>query len=154
MAPQSEALPTERRGAGVDGGMTAATTAATVVVAAVLVGFVVGGVAAYRGSWAPLRRSMLRDPEGHVHAGALWLGLLGVPITVLVLTDPPAGGGLTPVHWAALILIAMLMVPTVALAFNRPAALTRWFTPKWLLDERERRCGPLRPDGRSVDRSV
>ena len=109
---------------------------------------VVGGVLAYTGGWAPLRRAMVGDPEGHRMAGALWLGLLGLPVGVLVLTDPAPDGGLSPLHWLALVVMALLLLALVALALNHPASLTRLLTPRWLLREREQRFGTLRKDGR------
>lgn len=132
-------------------GMTGTTLAAAIVLVAALVGCTAGGVAAYRGRWEPLRRAMVRDPEGHRMAGTLWLGLLGLPMAVLVLADPAGDGSFTAVHGLAVAAMGMLLVPVMALAGNRPAALTRLFTPRWLLVERARRCGPLRPDGRADD---
>ncbi|WP_158288566.1 hypothetical protein [Ornithinimicrobium flavum] len=128
--------------------MSGMELAAAAVTALVLVGFVVGGVLAYTGTWAPLRRAMTGDPEGHRMAGSLWLGLLGLPAAALVLTDPAADGGLSGLHVAALGVMALLLLALVALALNRPAALTRALTPRWLLREREQRFGSLRKDGR------
>ena len=126
-------------------------TAATALVIAGMIGFFVGGILAYTGRGARLRSRMVLDPEGHRVAGALWLSLLAVPITALILADGP-DAVLSVVLWAALGAMALLMVPMMALALNRPASLTRLFTPRWLLSERERLFGPLRPDGRPVHR--
>ena len=130
------------------GGITGMELAAAAVVGLVMGAFVVGGVLAYTGGWAPLRRAMVGDPEGHRMAGALWLGLLGLPVGVLVLTDPAPDGGLSPLHWLALVVMALLLLALVALALNHPASLTRLLTPRWLLREREQRFGTLRKDGR------
>ncbi|MBB1514331.1 hypothetical protein H5399_17250 [Tessaracoccus sp. MC1627] len=126
-------------------------TAATALVSFGMFGFLVVGALAYAGRWARLRRRMIWDPEGHRLAGALWLSLLAVPIAVLILVDGP-DAVLSVVFWVALGTMALLMVPMMALALNRPASLTRLFTPRWLLSERERLFGPLRPDGRPVHR--
>jgi hypothetical protein len=130
------------------GGITGMELVAAAVVGLVMGAFVVGGVLAYTGGWAPLRRAMVGDPEGHRMAGALWLGLLGLPVGVLVLTDPAPDGGLSPLHWLALVVMALLLLALVALALNHPASLTRLLTPRWLLREREQRFGTLRKDGR------
>lgn len=130
--------------------MTAGQIAGGAVLALALLGFVVGGVLAYRGSWAPMRARMLADPEGHRMAGGLWLGLLGIPIAMLVLSDPAPDGGFSAVQWVAWALMAVLLLGTFALSLNRPATLTRLLTPRWLLREREQRFGALRPDGRPV----
>ena len=95
------------------GGITGMELAAAAVVGLVMGAFVVGGVLAYTGGWAPLRRAMVGDPEGHRMAGALWLGLLGLPVGVLVLTDPAPDGGLSPLHWLALVVMALLVVAAV-----------------------------------------
>ena len=136
-----------------DGDIDWGVTAATAVVAAGMLGFFVVGALAYAGKGARLRWMMVRDPEGHRVAGALWLSLLAIPISLMLLVDGP-GRGLGPVHWAALAAMALLMVPMAALAFNRPARLTRLLTFRWLLSERERLFGPLHADGRPLRRPV
>lgn len=136
----------------VDEGLTAGQLAGGAVLVLGLLGFVVGGVLAYRGSWARMRRRMVVDPEGHRMAGGLWLGLLGIPIAMFVFSDPAPDGAFSPVQWVAWVLMAVLLVAMIALALNRPAALTRVLTPRWLLREREQRFGTLRPDGRAARR--
>lgn len=133
-----------------DGALTGGQIAGGVVVALVMLGFVIGGVLAYRGTWAPLRRAMISDREGHRMAGTLWLGLLLVPIAMSVLSDPAPDGGFSAVQWVAWGLMALLLLATMALSFNRPAALTRLLTPRWLLREREQRFGELGRDGRTI----
>lgn len=109
-----------------------------------LLGFVVFGVIAYRGTWLHLRRRMLLDPEGHRVAGSLWLGLAGVSSIAMVSFDTDSQGLKT----AMLALIFVHFVPCLALAYNRPARLTRALTPRWLLEERRMLFGELDAAGR------
>lgn len=129
-------------------GITGAGLVAAATTALAMAGFVVGGVLAYTGRWGPLRRRMVADPEGHRLAGTLWLGLIGLPVAALVLTDPAPDGGLSAVHRAALAVMGVLLLAMAALTVNRPATLTRLLTPRWLLRERAQRYGAVRRDGR------
>lgn len=116
--------------------MTGVETATLLAWGAASVGFTLWGVAAYLGTWRFLRDRMLVDPQGERHAGALWLGLLAVPVAVLLLLPGPE---FSASHAGALVALAVPLVAMAALACGRPQPLVRLLTPRWLLRARSGR---------------
>ncbi|WP_010145927.1 hypothetical protein [Serinicoccus profundi] len=97
--------------------------------------FVGWGVAAYLGRWSFLRERMLADPEGQRHAGALWLGLLGVPVLALVALP---GEGFGAGRVLALVVLGLLLGALCVLVLGRPRGAAGRLTPGWL--RRARGC--------------
>lgn len=100
------------------------------------VGFIGWGVAAYLGRWSFLRERMLADPEGQRHAGALWLGLLGVPVLALVALP---GEGFGAGRVLALVVLGLLLGALCVLVLGRPRGAAARLTPGWLRQERSSR---------------
>ena len=128
--------------------MTLSEMVGTGVVLLGALGFVAAGVMAYLGRPELFRRRMLGDPEGHRLAGSLWLGLLPLPVIALIASGQGEGG--TNLVVFLLVVMGVLLVLMMAMAFNRPARLTRLLTPRWLLQERSRRFGDLDAAGRPL----
>lgn len=113
--------------------MTGVELATLIAWGAASVGFTLWGVTAYLGTWRFQRERMLLDPQGERHAGALWLGVLAVPVAVLLLLPGPE---FSAAHVGALVGLAAPLVAVCALAFGRPQPLVRLLTPRWLLRAR------------------